>query len=93
MWPRVFRVLPTSPTTLFAAFYDPDRGDGSYRLQKSTDGGRTWTKADTGLPADVLVLDIIVGLRNPRQMFAATEGRGVFRSVDGGATWAPTVPR
>jgi photosystem II stability/assembly factor-like uncharacterized protein len=92
---------PQDPDTIFAAMYQRQRkawgfngggaGSGIYRTR---DGGVTWTKLSTGLPAGDkgrIGLDIFRG--NPRIVLAVVEaaGRdsGVYRSVDAGDTWEP----
>ncbi len=65
-------------------------GDGVY---KSTDAGKTWKKI--GLDASQHISRIIVDPKNPNIVFVAVQGalysrsnvRGVYKSVDGGATW------
>ncbi len=65
-------------------------GDGVY---KSTDAGKTWKKI--GLDATQHIARIIVDPKNPNIVFVAAQGalyskskeRGVYKSVDGGATW------
>src|SRR5438067_2503798 len=90
---------PRDPETLFAAMYQRQRkawgfngggpGSGIYRTR---DGGATWTRLTTGLPAGDkgrIGVDIFRG--DPRIVFAIVEaaGRdsGVYRSRDGGDTW------
>ena len=90
---------PENPETLFAAMYQRQRkawgfngggpGSGIYRTR---DGGATWTKLTSGLPASDkgrIGLDVFHG--DPRVVFAVVEaaGResGVYRSADGGDTW------
>ena len=65
-------------------------GDGVY---KSTDAGKTWKKI--GLDATQHISRIVVDPRNPNIVLVAAQGalysksseRGIFKSVDGGATW------
>ncbi len=65
-------------------------GDGVW---KSTDAGRTWKRI--GLEQTQHVSRIIVHPKNPDVLFVAAQGalyspsqqRGIFKSVDGGATW------
>ena len=66
-------------------------GNGVY---KSTDAGRTW--AHMGLPQSGRVGRIVIDPRNPDIVLAASLGhcygpqqeRGVYRTEDGGRTWA-----
>lgn len=65
-------------------------GDGVY---KSTDGGKTWK--NVGLEKTRHISDVIVHPNNPDVVYVAAQGtvhgsnpdRGVFKSIDGGATW------
>jgi photosystem II stability/assembly factor-like uncharacterized protein len=51
---------------------------------KSTDGGETWQEKASGI---AFVQDFVYDPRNPRWVYAATEGYGVLRSFDGGESW------
>jgi len=60
-------------------------------LFRSTDGGATWTKADSGLAGEG-VLSLAVDPLDPRILYATSGGRfgnltGVSKSTDGGAAW------
>ena len=59
-------------------------GFGSGNIYKSTDGGATWQKklADIGF-----VKSLVRDPRDPRVVYAGSEGFGVLRSGDGGETW------
>ena len=61
---------------------------GHLVFKKSTDGGRTWTDVrPSGLPS----LDIhgfAVDPRNPRTLYAAVAGQGLYRSRDGGRSFS-----
>lgn len=71
-------VDPVTSSTLYA---------GSYRggISKSTNGGVTWSRLNTGITntIDVLVVDPNV----PSTLYAGTY-RGVFKSSDSGTTWS-----
>lgn len=88
---QAFTVLPTTPTTLLLQVAN-DSPSGRYQLLESTDGGERWTRTGRGLPANIALTGIVADPRAPRRLFAGTQGRGVFRSDDGGATWAPAGP-
>lgn len=55
---------------------------------KTTDFGKTWTSLVNGLPANNYVHAVRADARNPRLLFAGTEG-GVYVSFDDGAKWQP----
>jgi uncharacterized repeat protein (TIGR01451 family) len=90
---------PMHPATLFASFW----GDGIY---KSTDGGATWATSMTGLPAGNFSeggTRFSLGIADPTgtatlytgfDYFDTSDayhvGR-VYKSTDGGATWAVTA--
>ncbi|HWA33803.1 MAG TPA: hypothetical protein VG737_06720, partial [Cyclobacteriaceae bacterium] len=69
-------------------------GDGVY---KSTDAGKTWK--NIGLEKTRHIADVVIHPHNPDIVFVAGQGpvhgpspdRGVYKSVDGGATWKKTL--
>lgn len=77
---------PVSPTTLYA-------GTASFAgsLYKTTDGGLIWRLSNSGLTlpnstASQIVQSLAIDPSNTQTVFAATL-TGVFKSLDGGATW------
>lgn len=76
--PAAYVFAPSQPSTIYAtADFTP--------LQKSVDGGATWTLAgDVTLPT--LASDLAVDPTNPNIVWAAN-GSGIQRSSDGGATF------
>ncbi|MBW1637464.1 MAG: hypothetical protein JRJ68_14475 [Deltaproteobacteria bacterium] len=91
---------PSNPSILYAAIYQFDRkfwtvksGGPDSGIWKSTDGGDTWKdiSKNPGLPDSVLGrIGIAVSPANPSQVWAlleAEEGRGLYGSKNGGATW------
>jgi hypothetical protein len=57
----------------------------------SMDDGVTWR--GLGLPSEAPVNAIVGDPARPNVVFAGSEGRGVYRSVDGGATWVSSQLR
>jgi len=82
---RALAVHPTNPAIIYAGTQS-----GPYR---STDRGEHWTHAAEGLPSETSVKTIVGDPARPNVVFAGTEGRGVYRSVDGGATWVSSLRR
>ena len=95
-------VAPTSPKTLYVGTGEADmrsdiaQGVGMF---KTTDGGATWSTI--GLADTQAIARIDVDPRDPQTLLVAALGhpygpnaeRGVFRSTDGGRTWAKTLFR
>lgn len=89
---------PRDPEVLYAASFQRERryysflgGGPESALHQSVDGGRTWRKLTTGLPAgDAGRIGISVCRSRPDRVYAAIVGPqgGIFRSDDRGATWA-----
>jgi photosystem II stability/assembly factor-like uncharacterized protein len=89
---------PSNPQVLYATTWQVLRtpwnitstGPGG-GLYKSIDGGDTWTKLTTGLPATNLgKIGVDVSRANPQRVWATVEADdkgGVYRSDDGGKTW------
>jgi photosystem II stability/assembly factor-like uncharacterized protein len=89
-------VAASDPNVIYVAsgegLHRPDLsiGDGIY---KSTDAGRSWTHL--GLRKGAQIPAIVVDPHDSNRLFAAvlgrpygpSEERGIFRSIDGGATW------
>jgi photosystem II stability/assembly factor-like uncharacterized protein len=88
--------------TLFAATYERrwrafgfvGGGPGS-GIWRSLDGGDTWTRLSSGLPAgNAGRIGVAMAPSDPRIVYAVIEHPegGVFRSGDGGATWTRQNP-
>jgi photosystem II stability/assembly factor-like uncharacterized protein len=93
-------VAPSDPNVLYAGSGEADmRSDISYGngVYGSRDGGKTWTHL--GLSDTRQIGRILVDPRDPNLVFVAALGhaygpnaeRGVFRSKDGGRTWAKVL--
>ncbi|MGB6877687.1 MAG: hypothetical protein WBD87_16815 [Candidatus Acidiferrales bacterium] len=87
---------PQNPRIIYAATWQVLRmpwdidevGPGS-GIYKTTDGGDTWTRLSSGLPADMGKIGLAVSPMNSQRVWATIggDGGGVYRSDDGGKTW------
>ncbi len=90
---------PRNPQILYASAYQRRRhvftylgGGPSSGLHKSTDGGATWEKINSGLPSvDIGRIGLAMAPSNPEVIYAiveAAQGKGgLFRSTNRGASW------
>jgi hypothetical protein len=72
-------VDPLSPVNVYVG----TTGGGIFR---STDAGRSWTPASTGL-TNAVVTELALDPRTPNVLYAGTTGGGVFRSADAARNW------
>ncbi|MGH7523900.1 MAG: hypothetical protein ACREK8_06310 [Gemmatimonadales bacterium] len=93
-------VAPSDPNVIYVGMGDLVTGGGINEgngVYKSTDAGQTWRHL--GLDDTRQIPSILVDPHNPNLVLIAAQGnihvpgpmRGVFRSTDGGATWAKTL--
>jgi hypothetical protein len=61
--------------------------NGSYVLQKTTDGGATWNPATTGLPSAALIYSMAAASNG--YLYVDISGYGVYRSTNQGGSWTP----
>jgi hypothetical protein len=72
---------PQTPSTLYAAT--------SEAVFKSTNEGRTWARTGTGLPC--CLERLAIDPKNPSVLYVTSfSGAGIYKSTDGGASWAPS---
>ncbi len=92
---------PTNPRILYASFWDHQRqpwyvrsGGAGSGIWKSMDGGDTWTRLTSGLPALMGKIGVAVSPANPDRVFAIVEAEagGLYRSDDAGRTWRRHSP-
>jgi photosystem II stability/assembly factor-like uncharacterized protein len=74
---RALAVNPVNPDVVYADAYGV--------LQKSSNGGVTWSQSDTGLPFGVRAL--VIDSFSFNTLYATT-GSGIFKSTDGGNHWS-----
>ena len=66
-------------------------GDGTYGVQKTSDGGQTWSPADQGLTG-MTCSSLSVSTSDPLRVFAAFGNwPGIYASADGAASWSYTA--
>ncbi|MCI0339507.1 MAG: hypothetical protein L0226_18190 [Acidobacteria bacterium] len=87
---------PTNSEVIFAGtgegFFNADgvRGAGVF---KTTDGGANWTHLNATRNADFFfVNDLVISPTNNLRIYAATR-TGLWRSLDGGASWSQVLSR
>ncbi len=59
---------------------------GRAGVQKSADGGQTWQAMNQGLET-LNIRTLVMSQRDPQLLYAGTNGSGLYRSIDGAATW------
>jgi len=93
-------IHPKDPNIMFATseqrrrhIYTKIGGGPETAIYKSTDGGKTWNKATSGLPGgDMGGIGIAISSANPNVVYAIIEAEGesggFFRSTDCGESWS-----
>jgi photosystem II stability/assembly factor-like uncharacterized protein len=72
-------VHPSQPNLLYVG--------GRAGILKTVDGGSTWQTKNQGL-ATLNIRTVVMSPRDPQLLYAGTNGSGLYRSTDGGETWA-----
>ena len=81
----VMRVHPHDADVVYAAT------EGG--ILKSADGGQSWSLLAADIAAAPIVVHaLVLDPRNPEVLYAGTADDGIWRSRDGGATWAHVRP-
>jgi photosystem II stability/assembly factor-like uncharacterized protein len=73
-------VHPTDPTVLYVG--------GTAGVWKSTTGGQSWKAINQGL-GTLNVRTLAMDPKNSQVLYAGTNGSGLYRSTNAGATWTP----
>ena len=92
---------PQNPDVIYASMWEAREGPWEDNnevngtgggLFKSTDGGSTWHPLTNGLPKDLSQIYVAIAPSDPRRLYAtlaAASGKlSVYRSDDGGDSWA-----
>ncbi|MFN8221418.1 MAG: hypothetical protein U0S12_14945 [Fimbriimonadales bacterium] len=90
-WPRVTREIFVSPTDS-QRVYLATAAFGTTQVQRSLDGGVTWTSLDGDLP-DIPVNVVVADERTPVPILYAGADDGLYRSADGGSHWSRFAAR
>jgi photosystem II stability/assembly factor-like uncharacterized protein len=86
-------VDPNDASKLFAGTRtDPYANTAISRgLLRSSDGGRSWAESNAGIGLSLVAISALAsGVAG--ELWAAVTGGAVYRSADGGSTWAATAP-
>ncbi len=93
------RMDPRDPNVIYASAHQRRRhvftyigGGPESSIHKTTDGGKTWTKINNGLPkGDIGRIGLAISPANPEYIYAIVEANdkdgGCYRSTNRGASW------
>ncbi len=71
---------PSSSNTLYATT--------TTGIQKSTDGGSTWSPAGSGLPSAQTLKTVVIDPKTPSNLYLAATA-AIYKSTNGGGSWQP----
>ncbi|HXO43294.1 MAG TPA: hypothetical protein VN999_17720 [Thermoanaerobaculia bacterium] len=97
-WARVDAGLPTNnglPSGYVTLAIDPTNAShvfvsGPRGVFRTSNGGRTWTKANGRLPAHSFHSNLAIDPHHPATVYASGSW-GVYRTIDDGQSWSPIV--
>ncbi len=81
---QFFSFHPTQHNWLFVLTQNSQLEDNG--LYKSEDGGLSWSRIDSGLPAAEM-MSLSIDPNNPDVMYIGTWDFGIYKSTNGGSTW------
>ena len=89
---RIYGVFSNTHDVARLRFFPPrhlSSRTGTGGVAISNDGGRTWVRSTTGLPANIIPMHIEVGnvTELGTTLFISTHGKGFFKSYNSGQTW------
>lgn len=84
-----------APDTVYAATRRPSTLTSGGGVYKTTDGGTTWTPANSGLSEEVdgdtnygiYIYDLAIDPNNSNILYLASHGLGVYKSTNAGGSW------
>jgi photosystem II stability/assembly factor-like uncharacterized protein len=89
-WTRVFEEGPSalaiSPVTPGLMVLGTEAGG---EIWKSANRGTVWEKLAEGIANGARITALLIDRTTPSTLYLGTDGVGVWRSLDGGLTWAP----
>jgi photosystem II stability/assembly factor-like uncharacterized protein len=89
------QVAPSDPNIVYLGTGDSVGGSSGDGMYKSIDAGRSWTHI--GLEETTKINKMIVDPKDPNLVVVSTQGdanhngRGIYRTTDGGKTWENTL--
>lgn len=90
-WERIGQTLP-DPYVSSLVLHPTDSSllyvGGPAGVWKSSDGGGTWQAINHGL-VTLNIRALAMAPKNPQTLYVGTNGSGLYRSTDAGATWVP----
>lgn len=91
VWERIGLALP-DPYVSSIVVHPTDRNwlciGGPGGVWKSRDGGRTFHTINNGLTT-LNIRTLAMSPHNPEELFAGTNGSGLYHSTNGGSSWTP----
>jgi photosystem II stability/assembly factor-like uncharacterized protein len=88
-------LAPSNPDIVYASMWESYPGVNGVNsgIYKSSDGGKTWVKSDTGLPNDAGKgrIGLAVSYQDPNKMYALLDHRDKPKGSDGSAPGAAEV--
>ncbi|MDE2279574.1 MAG: hypothetical protein KGK04_08365, partial [Xanthomonadaceae bacterium] len=89
-WSKVAGIEPShfDPNVAYLAIDRHRLDDDTPYIYRTADGGKSWTRIDSGIPRNSFVNVVREDPRRSGLLYAGTE-RGVYVSFDDGAQWQP----
>ncbi len=85
---------PKTPDTIFAGVSGLAQAGIRARVYKTTDGGKNWVAADSGLSIIRKITALVMNPVNTGELYALDSSGKLSKTVNGGVSWeaAPTAP-